>query len=183
MNTYTGISEANPRGDWMQTFTGRAYYPGEPRIEEIHIEDIAHALSMQCRYGGHCNNHYSVAEHSVLVSQMVPPEDALPALLHDATEAYVIDLPRPVKALLPEYRALEEKNWYAIAKRFGISPVLPDSVRKADIQILHSERAGNMKAPPLDWGVPDDGSRVNIHCWSPKFAEHEFLKRFHELTK
>lgn len=182
MNTYTGISEANPRGDWMQTFTGRAYYPGDPKPEEIFIEDIAHALSMQCRYGGHCDLHYSVAEHSILISHMVPPEDALAALLHDATEAYVVDLPRPVKALLPEYRVLEAKNWYAIAKCFGLSLVLPDSVHKADNQILHSEREQNMGKPPADWGIKDDGSRVLLPFWPAWKAEREFLSRFYELT-
>ena len=65
------------KGDWMQTYTGRQFWPIDPRANEVHIEDIAHALSMMCRYNGHCRTFYSVAEHSVLVSQHVPPEHAL----------------------------------------------------------------------------------------------------------
>lgn len=181
MNKYKGVSVEAPRGDWMQTFTGIAFYPADPQPEEIFIEDIAHALSLQCRYGGHCDRHYSVAEHSVLVSQMVPPEDALAGLMHDATEAYLMDIPRPVKALLPQYRDLEDKLWAVIARRFDLSPVLPKSVHEADNRILNSERDANMKAPPQDWGIPDDGSRVALEFWRAEDAEAWFLHRFYEL--
>ena len=85
------------KGDWIQTFTGRAFYVLDPRPEDVDIEDIAHALSMQCRFAGHCREFYSVAQHSVTASWLVPPEDALWGLLHDAAEAYVVDLPRPIK--------------------------------------------------------------------------------------
>src|SRR5438128_12538670 len=84
------------RGDWMQTYTGRAFYPLDPRLDDICIEDIAHALSMLCRYGGQCQEFYSVAEHSVLMSYAVNPQHALWALLHDATESYMGDLIRPL---------------------------------------------------------------------------------------
>lgn len=181
MNKYKGVSADAPRGDWMQTFTGVAFYPADPQPEEIFIEDIAHALSLQCRYGGHCDRHYSVAEHCVHVSYMVPPEDALAGLMHDATEAYLMDIPRPVKALLPQYRDLEDKLWAVIAKRFDISPVLPTSVHEADNRILNSERDANMKAPPQDWGVPDDGSRVRLFFCDAQWAELWFLQRFKEL--
>jgi hypothetical protein len=85
------------RGDWMQTFTGRAFYPLDPRPEDIDPVDIAHALSLICRYGGHSSRFYSVAEHCVLMSHAVAPEHALWALLHDATEAYLGDMIRPLK--------------------------------------------------------------------------------------
>lgn len=181
MNRYEGVTKEVPRGDWMQTYTGRAFYPADPQPEEIFIEDIAHALSMQCRYGGHCNEHYSVAEHSYLVSKMVPEEHAFAALMHDSPEAYLIDLPRPVKVLLPGYRALEELVWYAICRRFDMSPVLPQCVHEADNRILTSERDINMQAPPMDWGIPDDGGRVHVHLLSNHAAERVFLNRFHEL--
>jgi uncharacterized protein len=84
-------------GDWIQTYTGKQFWPLSPLPEDIVIEDIAHALSMQCRFGGHVRTFYSVAQHSVHVSLLVEPQYALWGLLHDAAEAYLVDLPRPIK--------------------------------------------------------------------------------------
>ena len=81
------------RGGWIQTYTGRQFWPLDPRIEDIDIHDIAHALSHQCRYSGHCLRFYSVAEHSVLLSHHVAGEHMLWALLHDAWEAYLAAIP------------------------------------------------------------------------------------------
>src|SRR3954454_351254 len=114
------------RGDWMQTYSGRRFYPMNPRPSEIDPVDIAHALSLLCRYGGHVDRFYSVAEHCVLMSQAVAPENALAALLHDATEAYVCDVPRPLKRQLPGYAAIEAMVWLAIVARFDIALQLPD---------------------------------------------------------
>lgn len=94
-------------GDWIQTATGGQFWPMDPQPDEIDINDIAHALAMLCRFGGHCLRFYSVAEHSVLLSHAVPPEHALWALLHDATEGYLVDMPRPIKAFLPGYKEAE----------------------------------------------------------------------------
>ena len=108
------------RGDWMQTYTGVRFYPMDPRPEELDIRDIAHALSLICRYGGHVDRFYSVAEHCVLMSQCVPEEHALWALLHDASEAYVGDMVRPLKRQLPEYEAAEGRVIAAIVERVGL---------------------------------------------------------------
>jgi hypothetical protein len=124
------------RGDWMQTYTGRRYYPLDPRAAEIEAADIAHALSLLCRYGGHVDRFYSVAEHCVLMSEAVAPENALAALLHDATEAYVCDVPRPLKRQLRNYADLEAAVWLAICDRYQLFPVLPDEVKAADNRIL-----------------------------------------------
>ena len=86
---------------WVQTVTGKAFYPLKPDPSLISIEDIAWALSMQCRFAGHVLHFYSVAEHCVYISNSVPMEDALWGLLHDATEAYLTDVPRPLKPLMP----------------------------------------------------------------------------------
>src|ERR1051325_4550411 len=121
------------RGDWMQTFSGRRFYPLSPRSDELDPADIAHALSLLCRFAGHVERFYSVAEHCVHLSYAVPPEDALAALLHDATEAYVVDVPRPLKRSLPEYQEIEFGVWAVIVERFGLlSVTLPDSVKWAD---------------------------------------------------
>src|ERR1035437_1784040 len=108
------------RGDWMQVYSGARFYPLDPRPDEIDAADIAHALSLLCRYGGHVDRFYSVAEHCVLMSRAVAPENALAALLHDATEAYVVDVPRPLKRCLRDYAPIEAAVWRAIASRFSV---------------------------------------------------------------
>jgi hypothetical protein len=85
------------KGDWMQTYTGRQFWPIDPRADEIDIVDIAHALSQQCRFAGHCKSFYSVATHSWHTSNVCNSENALWGLLHDAAEAYLVDLPTPIK--------------------------------------------------------------------------------------
>src|SRR5690349_19702773 len=124
------------RGSWMQTFTGRRFYPLDPKVEDIDPTDIAHALSLICRYGGHVTRFYSVAEHCVLLSHAVSPENALWALLHDATEAYVGDMVRPLKQHMPAYRDVEDRLMLVIADRFGLpirdgEDFLPDEVKAA----------------------------------------------------
>lgn len=121
------------RGNFMQSYTGKKFYSLDPRPEDIDIVDIAHALSMQCRYNGHYRRFYSVAEHCVLLSKLFTAEYALWALLHDETEAYVGDMVRPLKAHLPDYCAAEDRVMIAIAERFGLeSAVMPPEVVAAD---------------------------------------------------
>lgn len=171
------------RGDWMQTFTGRAFWPVDPRADELDIEDIAHALSMMCRYAGHCLRFYSVAEHSVLMARAVPRQDALWALLHDATEAYVVDVPRPLKPYLPGYKQAEAAVLAAVAVRFGLRLPMPEAVKDADNRILHDESQQNMAAPPRPWTLPDAPPLgVELQFWPPERAEAEFLATFHSLT-
>jgi hypothetical protein len=171
-------------GDWMQTFTGRQYWPCDPRSAEVFIEDIAHSLSMQCRYAGHCISHYSVAEHSVHVARWLQrkygPEMAIHGLLHDATEAYVVDVPRPLKPSLTNYKEIEERNWQAIAARFNLAWTLPPEVHDADNRIIADELV-NMH--PMEWHAHyNTPLGVRIGCWSPKDAEYEFLRTFEDLT-
>lgn len=176
------------KGNWMQTAGGRAYWPTDPRPEDVHIEDIAHALSQICRYGGHSPRFYSVAEHSFHVSHLVPPEDALHALLHDAAEAYCGDIVRPLKLNLPGYKDIEAANWKAICARFELDEVLPDSVHHADVAMLFAEQKALMKQPaPLpDWGMGLSSPLVAdpsiVAAWNPWFAKMTFLRRFHALV-
>jgi hypothetical protein len=171
------------RGDWMQTHSGRRFYPLDPRPEEIDAEDIAHALSLLCRYGGHVDRFYSVAEHCVLMSEAVAPEHALAALLHDATEAYVCDVPRPLKRVLTGYRDIEDRVWYAIAVHFSIDLVLPSEVHEADNRILINERTALMRRSER-WGVDDTHLPlpVEVTGWAPADAEDRYLTRLEELT-
>ncbi|MDM9619108.1 hypothetical protein [Rhizobium sp. S96] len=171
------------RGDWMQTVTGRQFWPLDPRADDIDIEDIAHALSMMCRFGGHCDRFYSVAEHSVLVSENVPPDDALWALLHDASEAYIADIVRPAKRFIAGYKDLEEGIMSAVRIRFGLPKEEPASVKRADNAILADEAAQIMGTKPKDWILPEPPLGVRIVGLSPWQAKAAFLARFQALTQ
>lgn len=174
-------------GDWIQTYTARQFWPCDPRAEEIYIEDIAHSLALQCRFTGHCTDFYSVAEHSVRVSAILDPGIALWGLLHDASEAYLTDLSRPLKRgspLGPIYRAIEWRLMRVICERFGLPESMPPDVHDADNRLLMTEKRDLMRAhgsipkwaetatPLLDVIVP----------WKWKIAESAFLRRFYELT-
>jgi hypothetical protein len=126
---------------FIGTFSGLRFWPLDPNPAKILIDDIAHALAHRCRFGGHSSKFYSVAEHCVHVSQLCLPEHALWGLLHDASEAYLVDLPRPLK-LLPEfavYREAERRLQRAVAVRFGLAPEQPASVTEADDTMLWIE--------------------------------------------
>jgi 5'-deoxynucleotidase YfbR-like HD superfamily hydrolase len=82
---------------WIQTYQGGCFEPFNPHPDQIHIRDIAHALALTCRFTGHCLDFYSVAQHSVMVSQIVSHKHALAGLLHDASEAYLTDVASPIK--------------------------------------------------------------------------------------
>lgn len=164
----------------MQTNSGGRFYPMDPRPEEINPVDIAHALSLLCRYGGHVDRFYSVAEHCVKMSEAVAPENALSALLHDATEAYVVDVPRPVKAYLSEYKAIEAAVWDAICWRFRVPFELPAEVHEADNRILTNEHRTLMKNSE-DWESDMEPLPVTIEGWQPGVAEARYIYRLNEL--
>ncbi|WP_298983383.1 phosphohydrolase [uncultured Roseibium sp.] len=168
---------------WIQTFTGKAFYPLEPFRSEIDIEDIAHALSNLCRYGGHSNEFYSVAQHSVLVSRNVSEENALWGLLHDATEAYLIDLVRPVKRRMPVYQKFEINLAYHIALHFGLPANIPDEVHRVDNAILADEMPVLIGKPAAPWNLPEPPLGIKIDPWGPKFAKQVFLNEYEKLVK
>lgn len=168
-------------GSWMQLFSGHAYYPMDPRTSEVNIQDIAHSLAMQCRYGGHSRDFYSVAEHSVLVSHIVPPEHALVGLMHDATEAYVSDVPRPLKVHLENFQEIEDMNWGVIAEAFDLPLELPTCIHEADRDICRTEMLHLLPplAIPFEW--PRPAPDVRIVGYGPHKAKEIFLERFNEL--
>ena len=170
-------------GSWTQTYTGRQFWPMDPRPDEVHIADIAHALSQLCRYNGHTRTHYSVAEHCVHLSYAVSAEHTLWALLHDATEAYVGDMVRPLKRHMPEYSAVEDHLMTVIAERFSLpGERIPDEVSMADTRIIIDEKEALMGPEPADWGLPFPRLGVKIHAWDAPTAEAAYLARFDELT-
>lgn len=173
---------AERRGDWMQTFTGKVFWPMDPVVEDIDITDIAHALANACRYAGHTLRFYSVAEHSVLMSRaLLAPEHRRWALLHDASEAYLVDVPRPVKPFLAGYREAEAGLMAAVAARFGLGGTMPDVVKDFDNRILIDERAQAMTFCRRDWNLEGEPLGVTLRFWSPAEAEREFMIAFREL--
>lgn len=169
-------------GNWIQTFTGRPFWPLDPKPEEIFIEDIARSLSMRCRYGGHVRRFYSVAEHSVIVSRHVPSEFALWGLLHDASEAYSADIPRPLKKCLPDWKALEGAIMGAVAQRFGLQGDEPPAVKAADFAVCADERAQILEPSVIEWDELPIPLGVHLDCLPPRSAEILFLDRFQEIT-
>ena len=170
------------------TYTGRRVHPFDPNPGEISIFDIARSLSHMCRFYGHTDAFYSVAQHSVLVSQHVPNEDALWGLLHDAAEAYLGDMAAPIKRE-PEmaiYRIAENRLLRAVCERYGLRPEMPASVRRADKILLATEfRDVTPNGDPV-FVFEECGERplwdYHIAAWAPAFAEKMFLDRFEELT-
>lgn len=171
-------------GDWVQTYTGRAVFPLDLRPDDIDIRDVAHALSMQCRYAGHVQRFYSIAEHSVHVARwcrQYGPDAALHGLLHDATEAYLVDVPRPVKPFLQGYKEAEAAAWEVIVDRFDLVLHTP-IVHETDNRILNDERPALMAPCEREWSLPDYRPLgVAIEGWLPARAEREFLALFDEL--
>jgi hypothetical protein len=182
---YWRAANDNRTGDFMQTWSARQFWPLDARPDEVHIEDIAHSLSLQCRYAGHCKRFYSVAEHSVLIANWIwwhgSAADALCGLMHDATEAYLVDMPRPVKRSMHEYRMHEAALWKVIAARYSLPEVMPDVVHDADNRIIADELV-NMA--PMAWHAKhSDPLGVELQFWSPEEAEAAFLETFASLRQ
>lgn len=176
------------------TSSGRYFDFMSPDPESIVIEDIGTALSRICRFTGHTKQFYSVAQHSVLVSYLVPSQYALQGLLHDASEAYLGDVSSPLKQLLPDYKAIEKRVESAILARFGLPFPLHPSIKEADLRALVTERRDLMPEPIQRYRVTDavawswtDGVEVTaavpLPVFNPEIARAMFLARFNELTK
>lgn len=168
------------KGNWIQTYTGRQFWPLDPRPEELCLEDIAHALSNQCRFSGHTNTFYSVAQHSANVAEYLKDTTKMFqqwGLMHDASEAYLVDVPRPIKQLLPEYVRAEEILQEVVARRFDLPIIIPNSVRDADDVMLASEKKFLLKPAPAPWDeLPDP---IDDGLWfeemPPRLARDYFL--------
>lgn len=173
----------------IQTYSGKVFDYLNPTADMIDIEDIAHALSQICRYTGHTTEFYSVAKHSVLASELVPDHLALPALLHDATEAYTGDMNKPLKELLPDFRAVEEKIWIVIAEKFGLPYTMDPIIHDVDMALLHAESIRYL--PPCEDPHLWDKVRTSYpKCMIPGYVvdnntswRRRFLERFEVLTK
>lgn len=169
---------------WICTYTGKRFDPFDPKEDQIVIEDIAHALSNICRYTGHCRTFYSVAEHSVNASDYVPEKWSKQALLHDASEAYLMDIARPIKQhpAMAQYRETEQLVQRAILRKFKEPEELDASVHEADNRLLISE--AKLLLPNVnDWNWPvEPYPDFVVHGWSPQTAERMFLRTWDHLS-
>jgi len=188
---------------WFTTFTGKKFYPFSPRIEDIDIVDIAHALSLVCRFGGHLPEHYSVAQHSVLVSYLVPTELSLEGLIHDAAEAYIGDIIRPIKKH-PQFKCFLDDIEMTIESLIDIkfnlfkpgdfnSKSFNDAkklIKKVDNIALLTEKRDLFKAAwGQNWGevqgeIGNSPSPIHtIKYMHPAMAEQQFMHRYEELKR
>ena len=174
--------------DWIETFTGKKFHFPLPNEDDICIKDIAHGLALTCRYGGQCRQFYSVAEHCVLLSRYKSSRiDRVnirrELLMHDAQEAYLTDIPRPLKKCLPDYKKIENDIELIIYRIYGLSNYGHAYVKEYDNRILVTE-ARQLGLNVEDWCdyfkrlKPLD---IKLQLWRPEVAEQMFLGRFKEL--
>lgn len=153
-----------------------------PEESAITIDDIASGLSHICRFTGQCHTFYSVAEHSILCSYRVPAEHAFAALMHDAAEAVMGDVSRPLKSLLPDYKKIERRVERAILAKFGLPADMHESIKRADLEMLAFEqRVCMLNSDPWP-GVEKAGDSPYFQFLTPPEAYAAFLNRFHELA-
>jgi 5'-nucleotidase len=173
---------------YIETATGKRFYIDRPTFE---IQDIAHALGNQCRYTGHTKQFYSVAEHSVLVAQIVADlnlGDPFEGLMHDAAEAYLSDIASPWKTLLPDYKVLEDRIERPLRQWAGLPEVLSEGVKRADWLALFIEARFLMPSKAEEWiapeGIKEEAKDLpyQIRCFSPTFAKSQFWHRYNELS-
>lgn len=196
-------------GDWIQTRSGVKFHILDPRPEDFRIEDIAHALSHACRFGGHVCRFYCVAEHSVRMARFIaktmgyrpewpefratlgpsnrilrPGDYVYAALMHDASEAYLGDLPRPIKHL-PEfafYREHEDRLMRHIASRFRFEYPVPPIIKAADDAHMASEARDLMSPVTKNWHLKYDLLPGRVKPWSPRKAKREFMSLFYQVN-
>ncbi|RLM13348.1 hypothetical protein BIY27_10785 [Gibbsiella quercinecans] len=169
---------------WINTFTGKHFNYAKPTADSICIEDIAQALSHECRFAGHLPEFYSVAQHCVLVSQIVPEEFALEALLHDAHEAYCKDIPSPLKSLIPDYRGIENNIDFVIRNKYDLPFTISPIVKFSDLILLATERRDLDIDDGTPWPIlagifPSDD--IIVSPVNPMQARTMFMQRFHQL--
>lgn len=178
----------NRQHPFMVTYSGRKVLPLQMKVEDIHILDIAHALSNMCRYNGHVSTFYSVAEHCALLADSKFPGDPRWKLMHDASEAYMPDVVYPLKELIPGFVEAEDKLLDVIAEAFELPPYtgeVKEQVKIGDKAILYWEGKLLMaRASGTCWtDGPEPEVKVTVLGLSPREAEIYFVKMFRRLFR
>ncbi len=167
---------------YVSTFLGNRFYLGRPRIDDVAIEDIAHGLAYQRRFNGQTSAFYSVAQHSLMVMSLAPQALRLHALLHDAAEAYLGDMVKPLKFLFPEFGVLEARVMRIIGQRFALDLTRPDpAIKRADRIALATEKRDLIphSTEPWDYLEGIEALPDIIEPMSPQAAKEAFLEEFH----
>lgn len=182
------MTNVEPVDPIIRLHSGRDFNFMEPRAADIDIKDVAHALSQVCRFAAQTTEFYSVAQHSVIVSVLISGGPGMRrwGLLHDASEAYIHDISRPLKRWLPDYHAIEERIMRAVADRFDLAWPMPTEVKTADNLALALEAKRFMRGRVGEWGIssrwPSQTSRSLVHAaLAPAAAEAQFLETFVSL--
>lgn len=171
-------------GNTIITSSGIYFDYEDPKIEQINIHDISKALSNTCRFGGH-SAFYSVTEHSVHCATLAK-EDGLgddvifAALMHDAQEAYIGDMPKPLKLMMPEFQELERKIETVVNISFGIKSGHEKTIKDFDLQMLKAEKLALFPDDEFNWPGFDqiENVDINIECWQPREAEFRFFQMY-----
>ena len=171
---------------YVSTYLGNRFYLSLPHIDDVAIEDIAHGLAYQCRFNGQTREFYSVAQHSVMVMSLVPEEHRLAALLHDAAEAYLGDMVKPLKNLFPAFSEIEAQVMAIIGQRFGVELAqLHRSIKQADLIALATEKRDLMQHSTEPWTYLAGVEPVSeyIRPMPPELAKKSFLQAFAEMRE
>lgn len=183
--TLLSIQMRNLKDRYLSTFTGKKFFPFDPQPDQICIEDIAHGLSLLCRFSGQCPRFFSVAEHSIYVADSLPDNLKLEGLLHDASEAYLADIPRPLKVGLPEYKAIESIVEKVIAQTFGLVFPTPAQIMDEDRDLLRNEVFTFFGAKRYfeDFGEEYISKGKHLFGLAPAIAESKFLDLYSRFKR
>lgn len=184
---WVGVDIEDERGPWMSSYTGRRFHPLAPRREDVATEDVLRGLAFTRRFAGQTRKFYSVAEHSVLGSVLAEDMGGRPLarqfLLHDATEAWIGDMPRPLKYEMARFREVEARIWNVVADRYRLPRRLDDRVKQIDNIMCVTEKLALMPHAENWPSLPDSlaDSSITIEAWPPSTALRRIARRFREL--
>lgn len=190
-NNHTDNAKELFKGDeaYIETYTGKTVFFMDPDPSMFDIHDIAHALSNNCRWTGHCKNFISVAEHSYWASTLVDPKYAMEALMHDASEAYLTDVAAPIKPYLTNYYEIEAKIMKALSVQFNFQYPLPKKVKQIDTLLLSEEAYQVVPSQGKQWKMWESiGGRpekrdLEFGFWTPEEAEEMFMFQYYAISR
>lgn len=188
MQNSSEFYKENSRELFIETASGKNFYFDYSPFD---IGDVAHALSNQCRYTGHCRKFYSVAEHSILVSEIMKRYnlgDPFEGFMHDASEAYLSDIAAPWKVLLPDYKKLETILDARMRNQFNLPAKMTDGCKMADWVALFVEARQIVPSKATEWMAPAgvkemaESTKIELRLFAPEDARKAFEWNFAQLS-